>query len=397
LQRAWCVAPEGNPAEVVRYMEEFVDLVERDPRALVPPTADRIHCGVLIGIPGIVDTFERFARAFQQVRGDTPAPWHMSALVVAAWANLWRGRRAEALACIEETERLQHRFGAVRLAIERLGQLKTVADVALGRHAAAVSLMKRHIEGMQSAELAGHGTVWLRPYRQGLSRANWVAGDADGFREVLPYLLAPQGPGEWPFVEHMIWIARGQAATFDGHWDLAEDAYREAMKTYGRLRMPMLHTDARIGLAHALLQQGRRADAWETFRPAYEEVIAERAIGLFLLDSRAALTALLEILPADVRRSPNHVALMAEWSTWNEACTVEGPIKAGALSSLSEREYEVLAAVAAGASNKHIARQLSLSLHTVKRHIANILDKLDCDSRGQAADLFRRSGERLAS
>ena len=78
------------------------------------------------------------------------------------------------MACIEETERLQHQFGAVRLAIERLGQLRTVTLVAMGNHQAAVTLMKRHIEGMQSAELAGHGAVWLRPYRQGLSRANWV-------------------------------------------------------------------------------------------------------------------------------------------------------------------------------------------------------------------------------
>jgi LuxR family transcriptional regulator, maltose regulon positive regulatory protein len=47
--------------------------------------------------------------------------------------------------------------------------------------------------------------------------------------------------------------------------------------------------------------------------------------------------------------------------------------------------------VASGASNKHIARTLELSLHTVKRHICNILDKLDCDSRGQAADRYRRA------
>jgi len=47
--------------------------------------------------------------------------------------------------------------------------------------------------------------------------------------------------------------------------------------------------------------------------------------------------------------------------------------------------------VAGGAGNKHIARALDLSLHTVKRHIANILDKLDCASRGQAAELYRRA------
>jgi LuxR family maltose regulon positive regulatory protein len=390
LHRAWCLAPEGDPEGVVRYMQEFVDIVEQDPRTLCAPTADRIHCGVLIGIPGIADTFERFGRAFQQSRGDTAAPWHMSAITVTAWANLWRGRKAETVACIEEIERLQHQFGAVRLAIERLGQLKTTTMVAMGQHSVAVPLMKRHIEGLQTAELAGHGAVWLRPYRLGLARAYWVVGDADGFREVLPYLIAPRGPGEWPFVDVTIAIARGQAATFDRHWDLAEAAYREALKSYPRLRMPMIHTDARVGLAHALLHQGRKAEALETYRPVYQEMVDERAMGLLLLESRQVLDALSEILPADVRRDPHYTAFMAEWASWNQTCAVEAPIKHGPLSGLSEREFEVLAAVAEGASNKHIARNLSLSLHTVKRHIANILDKLDCDSRGQAADLFRR-------
>jgi LuxR family maltose regulon positive regulatory protein len=76
---------------------------------------------------------------------------------------------------------------------------------------------------------------------------------------------------------------------------------------------------------------------------------------------------------------------------WSKAGS-EPLAAAGPLDVLSEREREVLALAAAGASNKHIARDLSLSLHTVKRHIANILDKLDCASRGQAADLYRRLG-----
>ena len=52
---------------------------------------------------------------------------------------------------------------------------------------------------------------------------------------------------------------------------------------------------------------------------------------------------------------------------------------------LSSREREVLRLIAAGDSNKMIARRLDLSPHTVKRHVANILDKLNLRSRGQAA------------
>lgn len=67
--------------------------------------------------------------------------------------------------------------------------------------------------------------------------------------------------------------------------------------------------------------------------------------------------------------------------------TVEAPAPAAARShaTLSSRECEVLERLAAGDSNKMIARALTVSPHTVKRHVANILDKLNLGSRGQAA------------
>jgi DNA-binding CsgD family transcriptional regulator len=52
---------------------------------------------------------------------------------------------------------------------------------------------------------------------------------------------------------------------------------------------------------------------------------------------------------------------------------------------LSPREREVLVRIAAGDSNKQIARRFALSLHTVKRHVANILGKIGVSSRAQAA------------
>jgi LuxR family maltose regulon positive regulatory protein len=49
----------------------------------------------------------------------------------------------------------------------------------------------------------------------------------------------------------------------------------------------------------------------------------------------------------------------------------------------------VLQRLASGDSNKLIARAFELSPHTVKRHVANILDKLGVASRGQAAAWYR--------
>jgi DNA-binding NarL/FixJ family response regulator len=56
---------------------------------------------------------------------------------------------------------------------------------------------------------------------------------------------------------------------------------------------------------------------------------------------------------------------------------------------LSSREREVLDLIAEGARNRQIAAALSISEFTVKRHVQNILQKLDLPSRGAAATFYR--------
>ena len=62
-----------------------------------------------------------------------------------------------------------------------------------------------------------------------------------------------------------------------------------------------------------------------------------------------------------------------------------------AMSQLSVRERDVLALVAEGAGNKEIGQELDISEFTVKRHVQNILRKLDIRSR-HSAGAFYRSG-----
>ena len=56
---------------------------------------------------------------------------------------------------------------------------------------------------------------------------------------------------------------------------------------------------------------------------------------------------------------------------------------------LSTREREVLEFVAQGARNKQIAAALTISEFTVKRHVQNILQKLELPSRKAAAAFYR--------
>ena len=59
---------------------------------------------------------------------------------------------------------------------------------------------------------------------------------------------------------------------------------------------------------------------------------------------------------------------------------------------LTPREREVLALLAAGATNKAIARALAVSVHTAKFHVASLTAKLGARSRLEATAIAIRAG-----
>ncbi len=61
------------------------------------------------------------------------------------------------------------------------------------------------------------------------------------------------------------------------------------------------------------------------------------------------------------------------------------PHPEGALGKLTAREVQVLALVAEGLQNKHIADKLCLSEHTVKLHLHHVISKLGARNRTDAA------------
>jgi DNA-binding NarL/FixJ family response regulator len=70
----------------------------------------------------------------------------------------------------------------------------------------------------------------------------------------------------------------------------------------------------------------------------------------------------------------------------------EVPIDTGEDVDLTRREIEVLSRVATGATDKEIADDLTISIHTVKSHMRNILAKLHVGTRRKAARIARHKG-----
>jgi DNA-binding NarL/FixJ family response regulator len=71
---------------------------------------------------------------------------------------------------------------------------------------------------------------------------------------------------------------------------------------------------------------------------------------------------------------------------------VFGDAPPAAEDELTEREREVLALVATGATNREIAEQLHLSHHTVKDYTRNVFRKLEVRNRAEAVQRAQRLG-----
>ena len=67
------------------------------------------------------------------------------------------------------------------------------------------------------------------------------------------------------------------------------------------------------------------------------------------------------------------------------------------LLTLSTREYDVAGLIAAGFSDRDIADELVLSLHTVRQHVKNIYSKLDISSRVQLTRVYHGMTPRSVS
>jgi DNA-binding CsgD family transcriptional regulator len=147
------------------------------------------------------------------------------------------------------------------------------------------------------------------------------------------------------------WLLGGSVDLADlvGRWRLAAELFAELGHVYEEAR-------ARTHLALVLRAAGE-GDA------SQQEAATARAAA-----SRLRATALLEDLGSTLRA---------------------GAADAG---SLTPREREILALVAAGRSNGEIGKQLFISAKTVSVHVSNVMAKLGAGSRTEASALARRAG-----
>jgi DNA-binding CsgD family transcriptional regulator len=104
---------------------------------------------------------------------------------------------------------------------------------------------------------------------------------------------------------------------------------------------------------------------------------------LFMEDSAAVVGMLIDFFCDGIEPAEQEPRGMLEGAAGHSAPPPGG---------LSPREREVLRLLAAGESNRQIARRLGLSPHTVERHVANLYRKIGARGRADATAYALRNG-----
>jgi len=144
----------------------------------------------------------------------------------------------------------------------------------------------------------------------------------------------------------------GRLAALSGDDEEARRRFEDAIDAYDESGAPFEAAQIRLELASALQRRGQTDEALAEVRQSVEAFSTLRA-----------------------ERE------LARAQRVDERLRVPEPARRRESGGLSRREVEVVQLIAKGWSNPRIAERLFISDHTVHRHVANILVKLDARSR----------------
>lgn len=403
----WAAFDDARLDDLAGPTERSIELL--DHAEGVAPLFQMLPLPAYVGLRGMQPVLARYVRKARQRLGRDDT--HLATLVQALDGSLrvWAGDVAAGRALLREAaaEVRWHDF-PLRTA-DHVYPFLCIADVLLGDTAALLddAAVLEHVL-VRAAELPDIGH---RVASEMFFTGRWLfaGGATDEALRLWRLVEGWDDPRTRPLWRAQFSTRESFIALAEGRLADAERGFTEAIARHGtKLDLQAHLTELRLRTAALRLQFGRPLrEAAEMIAPLFDRHAGDVDIAPVWLVGPGLLGALAQARWAGVLPE-SHIATLARWARDAAALCgsvpptaarmpraaeprVEGVLPAPSARDepLTERELQVLERIAAGDSNKLIARAFDLSPHTVKRHVANILDKLGLRSRGQAAAWYR--------
>jgi LuxR family maltose regulon positive regulatory protein len=400
MTRAYETFDHGGFGELGTRYGEVMDALESS--ANIPLWYHCVPRSMQCGLPGMDAPMLRFAAGALRVLPDMPTPLRAIALSLRAWGELASGDLAAAEATARLADADARWIGPPPNVRVFLYAVQSILHALQGHAAEADHALDELMKTFDDPDVGYRPGSFVHVYYclHGVRIADLLGDPETARRRFAAAPPEPQGLNET--MRRVLVVQRaattGRLAARAGRTDEAIAAFVAALRDVEALGVYGQAVEVQLRLACELRAAGRLAEAAAAVDAALEATRRDGgpggalAVGAALLrrladsdwqgqlgtDAVTALRRWAALLPADASSPPE-----ARSDAVDRSPALAGP------ASLSPRELDVLRQIAAGDSNKLIARAFDLSPHTVKRHVANILDKLALQSRGQAAAWYR--------
>jgi LuxR family maltose regulon positive regulatory protein len=402
---AWGAYAQGRSDAVAGHVAAMLDALEQADETEI---WDRcFFLSILTGLPGMRPLLRRFADGATRLTGDEPTQLRAGVMHIRAWLAFAQGDTDEAAAWLARADDDCRWLGRPRSLMTENWMAHTLIDAVRGDREASYAAAQDNKRDLEQHSLRSNRLCHEYEELFTFIRAAWVLDDEAQLRALDRALARTGNPHEWAAAEDDRRFSQAMVALYDGRLDDAA-ALLQPLAEASERSCFFPAAQARLVLVDTLWRLGRHAAAADTLRPWCDAALAGADVGGALLAGPRVLRRLAAaawgpllttpqraLLQRLAQRAGPHgadpVAPSAPAPVRPAALPAAAPVAArgDGLPGLTEREREVLARMAAGDSNKLIARSFDLSPHTVKRHVANILDKLGVATRGQAAARWR--------
>ena len=395
LLRTWHVLDNCQVRELPALYAHTVSLLEHADRADLWSRCQTLL--PFVNVPGMGEVLQRYLRGARRHLGDQPSTLRAATLAIEACLLLWEGQFENALRALEAAEQDQRWLGTPLSVAAFTRSARALWHAWRGEREDALKASQGLLDDLDDPRSRDRRLLWRGNYQMFHARIALLVGDVETVRLFQQRVPAQRGSLELKLLAYQRMTLGAHVAALDGRWQEARDGYAAALAQEELLMIFGQHIEIRLRLARTELALDHTEAAVQCLLPLAQRVQGDQASAPLMAGPEVLndLQQLSSALPTDLRRS------LAQWqqralSLRSHAAPSTAPpvLAAGAQRTaaedkLSERELEVLQRIAAGDSNKLIARAFDLSPHTVKRHVANVLDKLALSSRGQAAAWYR--------
>ena len=167
-------------------------------------------------------------------------------------------------------------------------------------------------------------------------------------------------------------------------WTEAEEILQRAVSRLETASHGLIFANPYVWLAHLYEKRGWQRHARNVMEALFSHYRMKEVGGILLREGEVVGPLLEKISHLDEARR-----IQRMWSRFHRSRSIRIP---QSMETLSPREMEVLLLLAQGARNQDIARQLFITVRTVKAHVSRILTKLGVSSRVQAVSRARQLG-----